>query len=312
MESWDSWDVSVKLQRFLWLLHAHNVEVKARRLAWAIRTNFNPNQPRVPRGNPDGGQWTNGGGGGVQVAQNIPPEEEFRRDFEDESFASEARLEVVNAQAKARLRQVQEVDPNWKPSPRISRLNSIESQITAAERERAEAEARLRELAQASPQELIDAYRQRDRDLFGDELLSHGNNTVAVCKTGDAPYFGVNSKAPGSLYTPRDQTRATGVRTDIIADNPELVTSGHVGRMPLNALFHAETTSLLRAAADAKGGTLEGQEIEVHVDGEICNHCDTILPEVVKRIGNPTVRFTDTNGYHGTVRKGEWTSENAR
>ena len=25
---------------------------------------FNPNQPRVPRGNPTGGQWTDGGGGG--------------------------------------------------------------------------------------------------------------------------------------------------------------------------------------------------------------------------------------------------------
>ncbi len=26
-------------------------------------TPFNPNEPRVPAGNPDGGQWTNGGGG---------------------------------------------------------------------------------------------------------------------------------------------------------------------------------------------------------------------------------------------------------
>jgi hypothetical protein len=30
----------------------------------ARRANFNPNQTRAPRGNPDGGQWTDGGGGG--------------------------------------------------------------------------------------------------------------------------------------------------------------------------------------------------------------------------------------------------------
>ena len=40
-----------------------------RRLAGAgrlIKANFNPDEPRVPKGNPDGGQWTNedGGGGG--------------------------------------------------------------------------------------------------------------------------------------------------------------------------------------------------------------------------------------------------------
>jgi hypothetical protein len=27
------------------------------------RSHFNPNQPRVPAGNPDGGQWTSTGGG---------------------------------------------------------------------------------------------------------------------------------------------------------------------------------------------------------------------------------------------------------
>lgn len=30
----------------------------------ALDRKFNPNQPRVPAGNPDGGQWTDGGGSG--------------------------------------------------------------------------------------------------------------------------------------------------------------------------------------------------------------------------------------------------------
>lgn len=29
----------------------------------ALQRKFNPDQPRVPAGNPDGGQWTDGGGG---------------------------------------------------------------------------------------------------------------------------------------------------------------------------------------------------------------------------------------------------------
>jgi hypothetical protein len=38
------------------------------RLAWH-QSHFNPNQPRVPAGHPDGGQWTNSGGGiGIRVA----------------------------------------------------------------------------------------------------------------------------------------------------------------------------------------------------------------------------------------------------
>jgi hypothetical protein len=31
----------------------------------ALARKYNPNQPRVPAGNPDGGQWTDGGAGGA-------------------------------------------------------------------------------------------------------------------------------------------------------------------------------------------------------------------------------------------------------
>src|SRR5882757_3655409 len=37
----------------------------AHRLAW-LRSHFNRDQPRVPAGHPDGGQWTSGGGGNVR------------------------------------------------------------------------------------------------------------------------------------------------------------------------------------------------------------------------------------------------------
>jgi hypothetical protein len=56
-------------------------ELAFRRLARALKANFNPNQPRVPAGNPDGGQWTSEGGQSestlskerrVQLAGDIP------------------------------------------------------------------------------------------------------------------------------------------------------------------------------------------------------------------------------------------------
>jgi len=38
------------------------LELRRLRLFLAFKR-FNPSQPRVPAGNPDGGQWTDGGGG---------------------------------------------------------------------------------------------------------------------------------------------------------------------------------------------------------------------------------------------------------
>ena len=120
MESLASWEVSVRLRRVVWLAHAANVEAKLRRLARVVKAKFNPNQHRVPRGNPDGGQWTSvgGGSGGVRIAQNIPPEEE--RDFEDGNPASEAELAAVNAEAQGLARRVREIDPSWNPSQSLN------------------------------------------------------------------------------------------------------------------------------------------------------------------------------------------------
>ena len=62
-ESEASWQVSARLRAIRSLLLAKVVEEKLRKLERAVKTNFDLNQPRVPRGNPDGGQWTNTGGG---------------------------------------------------------------------------------------------------------------------------------------------------------------------------------------------------------------------------------------------------------
>lgn len=59
-----SWNASVRLRRVNCVVRANLVELKLARLAFAVGAKFNPNQPRVPAGSSDGGQWTGTGGGG--------------------------------------------------------------------------------------------------------------------------------------------------------------------------------------------------------------------------------------------------------
>ena len=56
-------DVDRELASLRWHAAAMRVELALLKLAHFYRkANFNPNQPRVPAGNPDGGQWTSEGG----------------------------------------------------------------------------------------------------------------------------------------------------------------------------------------------------------------------------------------------------------
>lgn len=51
----------IVVTRFRWQLAALSVEVKLLRLGLILRA-YNPGQPRVPAGHPDGGQWTSDDG----------------------------------------------------------------------------------------------------------------------------------------------------------------------------------------------------------------------------------------------------------
>jgi hypothetical protein len=52
--------VSVQLYHLNWLLRARVVEAKLRALERTVKAGFDPNEPRVPAGNSQGGQWTSG------------------------------------------------------------------------------------------------------------------------------------------------------------------------------------------------------------------------------------------------------------
>jgi hypothetical protein len=63
------------LARFRYAIAANRVLLAGERFRRVLKTGFRPNEPRVPAGNPDGGQWTGGGGGGasVGVKQDVDP-----------------------------------------------------------------------------------------------------------------------------------------------------------------------------------------------------------------------------------------------
>ena len=58
-------ELGLKCRQLEWSLAARRFQLAyARHVQALVKAGFNPDQPRVPAGNPDGGQWTSGGGNG--------------------------------------------------------------------------------------------------------------------------------------------------------------------------------------------------------------------------------------------------------
>jgi hypothetical protein len=118
------------------------------------KANFNPNQPRIPAGNPDGGQWTSDAGASNSSAITT---DEIYAQYRSRgpilingrliqlTPSQAARLTVAEAQARDAIRRVQEVEPNWRPRP--SAYDTVEGLIRSHQADARQAEARLSELA---------------------------------------------------------------------------------------------------------------------------------------------------------------------
>lgn len=107
-------------------------------------------QPRVPAGNPDGGQWTDGGGRVISV-QARPPRgsrsggpRRIAGNWRDITPEQATRLEISHSQMRAAVQRVQRLDPNWKPRPSL--YETVEGEISANNAARREAENRYYEL----------------------------------------------------------------------------------------------------------------------------------------------------------------------
>ena len=146
----------------------------------------------------------------------------------------------------------------------------------------------------------FEAYRSanRLRDLFGRNI-----GTLAYTELNGKGIYGVNSTV--GTYEASDRAAADKMRDVLIKDFPDYFDKDNIGRAPNNAVYHAETTALLRAARE-NGGTLKGQELDVHVDSKMCPNCEFILPYVGLELDNPTVTFVGPRGARKTMRDGRW------
>ena len=191
-ESEASWQViRSRLRHPPQLLLARVVEEKLAQVSTARSRPISiPTEPRVPRGNPDGGQWagTGGSGGRTRLAQMPRGGGRIGSDAEGHARAgSEARFrggpgsggdKPFRRLMPLEARGISLIDPN-----------SIEGQIATARGPRRRGRGpRSIERAKQPADSLIDAYRrQQGFDLLGEPNWSRRENSVALCKVGDQP-----------------------------------------------------------------------------------------------------------------------------
>ncbi len=167
-------ETDTRLARLKWRRAFDQLENKLALWVESVKTGFDPNQPRVPAGNSDGGQWASGGGNGtgsrtdrnnstgstprdfrnpdkprVQLAQMRRTRRSIQignRRF-PATTSQAMRYGTADRRAKKLLERVQELDPAWKPRPNAAPPQTAEGAINTRRGEARDAEVRLRELA---------------------------------------------------------------------------------------------------------------------------------------------------------------------
>jgi hypothetical protein len=192
---------------------------------------YDPNQPRVPKGHPDGGQWTNdyhevansefADQDNYRALSDLVPEDFWRPGAQ---YASRrvvggrggpptpgqlARLEAARIRARDAIRRVHERDPTWEPQPSV--YSTVEGQIAAAQATAREAEIYFQKLLDHSsgPQygrsipsrgphrKFTSAERREiDRIFFEDGCSSCGTKNPGT--RGGTPSPTINRQMPSS------------------------------------------------------------------------------------------------------------------
>jgi hypothetical protein len=252
--------------------------------------------------------------------------------FPGASAGQQFRLDQAIARSENALTQIRQYDRDWQPREQsLTSPGSVEGAIARVEARAAEAETRLDQLRTGiggnrgplldpspratplSPRVFdggawIDAYRSINNapDLFGQPAWPQDKGTVAVAGIDGQLYFGVNSEAPG--YSDADWNRARATRDDLINKYPESMEKTNIGWTPNDALFHAESTILLRAAED-NGGSLANRSLEIHVDREVCDSCGKVLTKFGLELGDPYVVYIErATGLRNEMWNGRWLS----
>jgi len=139
------------------------------------KAGYNPDQPSVPKGNPDGGQWSGDAGKDAGDRARSTDISAQRRGGPrmPATPAQHARLAVANARAREAVSRVQQIDPHWRPQSVTSTDNAAdyEVMIRAKQAETREAEARFMALSLARQDT---PYPQRDAPTMDEVMMPRG------------------------------------------------------------------------------------------------------------------------------------------
>ena len=263
-------------------------ELKAARARQRLEeAKYSPSQPRVPAGNPRGGQWSNRNEGGASFGSFGNTDGEANAEgtggAEDTGNSGNSQDAAVSgAESSPRsegdgTRYDDRLATSDTPSPGRTAMLGIMARAAAR---------------------VTEAYRS-EKGLF--DLFGNRDGTVAYTTIDDKNIFGANSSSP--TYTATDRSEAERMRDTLISKYPDVMDVTSSGQMPNNAVFHAESNVLLRAARE-NGGTLAGRSLDVFVDSKMCNNCEQVIPFVALELGNPTITVVDTTKVSRTFRDG--------
>jgi hypothetical protein len=202
---------------------------------------YDPNQPRVPAGHPDGGQWTGKGGhasGPTSILNAVQSAETVISDLGGDlvpgaqyasrrtrhgpifihgrpveiSLGQANRLAAAEAQAREAINLVREHDPNWRPRP--SAYGTVEGLIAAHRADAQQARERFGELQyngiipgpyfrEGIPARGPDrSFRPGERDWMNELFARHGCHTCGTRDPGTPRGNAVLDHQPPTRYDP--------------------------------------------------------------------------------------------------------------
>jgi hypothetical protein len=127
------------------------LDVKLLGIALRLKAGYRADQPRVPAGNPDGGQWTDGDDSSrvVGVARRRANAGQVRvgNRWLSATPAQQLRLSLSQSAMRKALRDVLKLDPKWRPTPQA--YETIEGAIQANRATELEAQFRIFEFTHA-------------------------------------------------------------------------------------------------------------------------------------------------------------------
>jgi hypothetical protein len=156
-----------------------------------LEAKYSPTQPRVARGNPDGGQWRNRNEGGAGVGNFGSADGEARAEDAGSSGGSQ---DAANSEAESPERL--EADG----------ARGYDDRLAGSDNPSPGRAAMLGIMARAAAR-VMEAYRS-EKGLF--DLFGNRDGTVAYTTIDDKDIFGANSNSP--TYTATDRLEAEQMR----------------------------------------------------------------------------------------------------